>query len=270
MGSITLYYNLFCFGTRKKGIQVGKDWSFTKWCQTITLNNFKTTSFFKVKFKMSWNLSGISVLCGQEHWPLWRVILHDQSSSNWKQDLHDRLITFPQNFISPAVSLLVLFIHICIPGFYFEEERWLVLRRLIILENFGDLKCNISRLQGQSRVLPSSSFFPLVLPANRLFLKSSNGMCPPWSLSAVQAKGKRWWGRRRKRKRSPAFSWIGALAAWPRSQGERVYWHRYKTARPLCKTALARTALCPHLCLRQLPSWKSFSQMDVHFLSSVY
>lgn len=88
---------------------------------------------------------------------------------------------------------------------------------------------------------PPPLSFPLALPANRLFLKSSNGMCPPWSLSAAQAKGKRWWGRRRKKKRSPTFSWVGTLAAWPRSQGERAYWHGYKTARPLCKTAMART-----------------------------
>lgn len=120
---------------------------------------------------MSSNLSGISVLCGQEHWPLWSVILHDQSSSNWKQDLHDCLITFTQNFISPAVSLLVLFIHIFILGFYFVEERWLILRHLIIFENFSDLKCNISRLQGQSRVLPSFSFLSPRPPSQSIVSK---------------------------------------------------------------------------------------------------
>lgn len=120
---------------------------------------------------MSWNLSGVSVLRGQEHWPLWSAILRDQSSSNWKQDLRDRLITFTQNFISPAASLLVLFIHIFIPGCYFVEERWLVLRRLIIFENFSDLKCNISRLQGQSRVLPSSSFLSPRPPSQSIVSK---------------------------------------------------------------------------------------------------
>lgn len=65
---------------------------------------------------------------------------------------------YTKTFISPAASLSVLLIHIFIPGLHFARKRWLVLRRLIILENFSDLKCNISRLQGQLCVLPSSSF----------------------------------------------------------------------------------------------------------------
>lgn len=112
---------------------------------------------------------------------------------------------YSKTFISPAASLSVLLIHICIPGLYFVRKRWLVLRRLIISGNFSDLKCNISRLQGQICVLPSSSFLS---PSQSIVSKELKR-----HVSTLESFRKRWWGRRRRRNRSPTFSWIRALTS---------------------------------------------------------
>lgn len=129
-----------------------------------------------------------------------------------------------------SVSSFHSYIHFVV--FFFFRKKKTCLEASYYLWKFHWFKVHISRLQGQTNVFPHFLSFLFALLSNRLFLRSSNSYMHPRVLQQHERK-------KSSEKHSPTRSHIWMLAPWPQSQSKRVFWHKYRTAKPLCKTALA-------------------------------